>query len=310
MRTVLFSLALTGFCTLASIQAADTLTDAAALVSNYNDLTAIDQQLAADRAAMQTALTSNGNLRDTVRTFFHDRDSAATIDNNFFINRVRLRRDIGFIPFPLTKPPKAQGLSIDAANYIKDFDARSAAFNAVANDISRLRSSVAASDLTAVTSNANAFFLDRHALVQAHVNEGGDIGAMRKDLRFRGRGNVSRPRHSSLSDNVRKYLADRQSWLDIGVKVASDRDAIRAGLNSSSLSALVQQFLLDHHQLFLLQKQLGVDRDIMRLQVGFKLPRRAQNFFGSIVGVKNTKEETIANEDVDQDVAIDNVGEK
>src|SRR5262249_29156894 len=152
---------------------------------------------------------SNGNLTDAVKLFFHDRDKAATIDQNFFINRVRLRRDIGFVPFPLTKPPRAAGLNTDAANYIKDFDTRSAAFNAVAADLSRIRSAVAKSDVNGVSSNANAFFLDRHTLVQAHLNEGGDIGALRKDLRFRGGGNVSRPHHASLEDNVRKYLNDR-----------------------------------------------------------------------------------------------------
>jgi len=290
--------------------AGDTLSDAASLLGNYDDLIAIDQQLADDRAGMATALTSNGNLSDAVKLFFHDRDKAATIDGNFEINRVRLRRDVGYVPPTLLKPAKAQGLSTDAANYIKDFDARSASFNAVAADLAKMRVALAKSDLNGVTSDANAFFVDRHNLVQFHIFEGGDIRALRKDLHFRGTGNVSRPHHTSLSDNVRKYLDDRQRWLDAGTLVAADREAIRTGLNSSSLQDIVQKFLTDHHQLFLLQAQLGIDRDILRLKVGFKLPRRAQNFFGSLVGIKNTKEEQIANEDIDQDVAIDNVGEK
>jgi hypothetical protein len=289
---------------------AATLDDARNLLGNYDDLLSADAQIAADRAAMQTALTSNGNLRDIVRQFFTDRDHAASIDQNLLTNRVRLRRDVGFVPTKILKPAKAQGLQIDAANYIKDFDGRSTKFNAVQTDLSNMRSSVANNDVNGTTSNANLYLNDRHALVQFHTDEGGDIAAMRKDLRFRRAGNVSRPRHTSLSDQVSRYLTDRQAWLNAGTAVAADREAIRAGLNSASLTSLVTQFLTDHHRLALLEKQLAVDRDIMRLSVGFKLGRRASNFFGSIVGVKNNKEDLVGNEDIDQDVSIENVGEK
>jgi hypothetical protein len=288
----------------------NTQPDAQQLILDFDALIAQDGVIAQDRAAMANALTSNGNLTDIVRQFFKDRDQAANDNQNLADDRVHLRRDIGFFPTPLFRSPRAQGLSADAAAYIKAFDARAAADAAVNNDIAGMRAGLATSNVAQITSNANAFFNDRHARAQAHADEAAAIGAMRKDLFFKGNSSIHKPGHTGLSDHVSHYLADRQAWLNAGVLVAADRENLRAALNSSSLQAVAMTFLTDHHALFADQKQLSLDRDVMRLDVHYKLARRAQGFFGSLVGQGNSKEDLTSSEDIDQDITADNVGEK
>lgn len=288
----------------------NTPTDAQQLLTDYNGILTQDGFIAQDRTDMANALTSNGNLHDIVIQFFKDRDQAANFSANLFNDRVRLRRDIGFIPTPLFRSPKAQGLNIDAANYIKAFDARIAADNAVTNDLNGMRNGIATMNNAAITSNANAFFVDRHAGAQARADEAGAIAAMKRDLRFRVKTSVHNPGHTGLSDHVSRYLNDRTRWLNDGQLVATDRNNLRAALGTPSLDAVALTFLTDHHQVFTDDRQLGLDRDVMRLDVRYKLPRRAKNFFGSIVGQGSSKEDAVENEDIDQDVSSDNIGEK
>lgn len=288
----------------------NTQPDAQQFILDYDALVSQDGIIAQDRVAMANALTSNGNLTDIVRQFFKDRDQAANDNQNLANDRLRLRRDIGFFPTPLFRSPRAQGLTADATAYIKAFDARAAADQAVTNDIAGMRAGLAAANVAQITSNANLFFNDRHARAQAHADEAAAIGALRKDLAFKASTHLNKPGRTGLSDHVSHYLADRQAWLNIGVTVAADRENIRASLSSPSLQAVVMTFLTDHHQLFVDQKQLSLDRDVMRLDVRYKLPRRAQNFFGSLVGQSNSKEDAVSNEDIDQDVSADNVGDR
>ena len=288
----------------------NTPTDARQLLVDYDGILTQDGFIAQDRNDMSTALTSNGNLHDIVIQFFKDRDQAANFSANLFNDRVRLRRDIGYIPTPLFRSPKAQGLNIDASNYIKAFDARSSSDTAVTNDINGMRTAVAANDTAAITSNANAFFMDRHNRAQARADEAAAIAALKRDLRFHLKTSIHKPGHTSLSDHVKRYLDDRTLWLNDGQLVATDRNNLRASLASPSLESVVLTFLTDHHHVFEDSKQLSLDRDIMRLDVRYKLPRRAQNFFGSLVGQGSSKEDAIETEDIDQDVSSDNIGEK
>ncbi len=286
----------------------NTPTDARQLILDYDGILTQDGFIAQDRNDMSTALTSNGNLHDIVIQFFKDRDQAANFSANLFTDRVRLRRDIGYIPTPLFRSPRAQGLSIDASNYIKAFDARSAADAAVTRDINGMRNALAVNDTAAITSNANAFFVDRHNRAQARADEAGAIAAMKRDLRFHLKTSVHNPGRASLSDHVKRYLDDRARWLNDGQLVATDRNNLRASL--ASLESVVLVFLTDHHHVFEDSRQLGLDRDVLRLDVRYKLPRRAKNFFGSLVGQGSSKEDAIETEDIDQDVSSDNIGEK
>lgn len=265
--------------------AGNVLTDAGQFVKDRDVQIADVAMVAADRAAMAVDLSSSGNLRTDVTNFFKDRASVAIDELAVAFDRKQLRVDVKPNTGALVKPPKAStDLNTAVTQFFTDFDARVKAEAAIDTDYSNLKTAVSQSNSAAVTTNANQFFLDRHAYNQNRLFEAADVKGIKKIIKFKGaKAVLVKPaKKAALSVYVQTFLNDRATWLKDADAITAARNNMRSAVGTASLQDAVTTWLNARRTHHVAGVQLSIDRFAMKVAVGLA---KVKDVGGAIIKV-------------------------
>jgi hypothetical protein len=245
-------------------------TDVPKLLKDLATLAGIDAAIISDRAKMVQDGNTPTSLSSDVSAYLSERSQSI---RTLATNRKNVAADVTKTPaliFP-KRFNRTQGLDLDALNYINDYDVRVAAQSRIDVDGGALKLANLA-DGPSLTTNANAYQLDRHTFIQARIHELADIYALQKDVKLRKRGRAQMPQgRSLLGVHVQKYLSDRTQWLADLQLVDADRNNVRAAVGTGSLSSAVVTFLTDRHQAYIATVRLALDRNAMTRDIGLRI---------------------------------------
>ena len=251
---------------------ADTASDATTFVNDEVRLGTTDAAINSDRAAMAADVAAGKALKSDVLQFFIDREAASGLHLLVAADRKELRKDIKFNPGKNGKPGKGTGnLQQDATTFIGDFDTLNTDEGNLDAAFQALQAATSNGNAAAITAAANTYFTNRHAAHLARLQLLVDVSALKKDVSFKGTGDIIKRKAGGLNTDVPIFLNDRATWKTDKDQVNADVNNIRGTLTApSSLESSVIQLLTDAHSVFLDAAQLQIDRFIMRKDAGLK----------------------------------------
>jgi len=244
--------------------------EAAQFLQDHDALSAMLEQIGFERQAMLMDLGDRRKLNHEVAVFFEDRSNALALRRAKFADRKKMRAGLEPNSSGLAKPTKGTGvLSQDAASYIASYDAWAALQSQAELDIAALRAALGGNDPAALEAAARTLYADSRARLQKRLQWQQDIGAMKKDTGFKGAGKPAPPEKVPLTQHALRYLNDRGAWEAYGLLVETDRNNLRAAVQSGqSLDAVARSFLAYRHARHVKGRELGLDLKALRKDVG------------------------------------------
>jgi len=216
-------------------------------------------------------------LKADVVQFFKDHDTGTNQENKRITERHELYFDLGRKAIKFNKPgPGSKDLATEVKQFFTDLDARTAAENNVDNDLINWRVSLTTNNTTGLTSNGNAFFDDRHTMVQDRMDVNFDCAVLRKITKDKG-AKASVPKLNKGMDLLtaaKNFTTARANWDTALVTLNTAITNLRAAQGGSSLESAVTTFLDARRNRNITGTLLNASRFQMRFSAGLvKTPK-------------------------------------